>query len=355
MSKKIALSFGTRPELIKILPVFRELVKHYSRERILLIHTGQHSDLLNKELEHYAISSDVHFELNRNSGSLSELTGKLLLKFNEFSADLTSKGVQLSSMIAQGDTASTYTSALHAFHQKVPFFHVEAGLRTYDNKNPFPEEFYRRSISEMTSLHFAPTETEQQHLINEQKTPENIVVTGNTVIDHLVNIKRNENCKEIIITLHRRELDDDAHQKIIDYFKALVPKSAEWNFNWVTHPNRRIDFSELEELPNFTLLDPVPFYEFLDLYKTAGLIFTDSGGIQEEAAYLGIPCVVCRKTTERSQGIDAGIAQLFDPSLKNAEQIIDTFNHANLLQRNSIYGDGCSGHRIVTSIKSRIL
>lgn len=355
MSKKVALSFGTRPELIKVLPVFRELINQCGRDRILLIHTGQHSDLLDQELSYYKITPDVRFELDRNSGSLSELTGKLLLKFEELSEQLTSKGVHLSAMIAQGDTASTYVSALHAFHQKVPFFHVEAGLRTYDNMNPFPEEFYRRSISEMASLHFAPTKTEYQHLINEQKKSEDIIITGNTVIDHLLNLKRNIHSKEVIITLHRRELTDSDYQEMVDYFKILVPKSEGWNFNWVTHPNRRMGFSELEQLPNFKLLDPIPFYTFLDLYKTSGLIFTDSGGIQEEAAFLGIPCVVCRKTTERFQGIDAGIAKLFDSSFTNMEQILAAFNGQNLIQGNTIYGDGHSAKRIVEAIKTRIL
>ena len=186
---------------------------------------------------------------------------------DEFSVQLASKGIQLSAMIAQGDTASTFASALHAFHQKVPFFHVEAGLRTYDNMNPFPEEFYRQSISEMTTLHFAPTETEYQHLIDEQKKPEDIRITGNTVIDHLSQVERVDTFKKVIITLHRRELTDSAYQEIVNYFKVLVPKSPGWTFSWITHPNRNMDLSELESLPNFKLLKPIPFYTFLDLYQ----------------------------------------------------------------------------------------
>ena len=352
--KKLALSFGTRPELIKILPVFRELVEQYGRERIILIHTGQHSDLLERELAFFNLSPDVKFDLKRNSESLSELTANLLLQFESFQKKCKSEGIELSAFLAQGDTASTYISALHAFHQQIPFFHIEAGLRTYDSMNPFPEEFYRRSISEITALHFAPTKTEHQHLINEFKQANDIIVSGNTVIDHLVNFERNSDCKEVIITLHRRELSVSEYQEMLDYFKLLVPNSPDWNFNWITHPNRNVDFSELEALSNFKLLAPLAFHEFLHLYKTAGLIFTDSGGIQEEAAYLGIPCVVCRKTTERSQGIDSGIAKFFDPSLKSINEVLATFNHGNLRIGNTIYGDGKSAQRIVNAVKTRI-
>lgn len=352
--KKLLISYGTRPEFIKILPVFRELVACYGRDRILLLDTGQHRDLLRMELNFFEVTPDFMLSLDRTNGSLSELTGKLLLEFEKFTNTCSIEKIEIAAIIAQGDTASTYISALHSFHHQIPFFHVEAGLRTFDNMNPFPEEFYRRSISEMASIHFAPTQTEFDHLVQEGNKPCDISVTGNTVIDNLVDIQRGKIANEVLITLHRRELIPSEIARIMTHFKRLIPASPHWKFNWVSHPNGRVDFSELSQFPNFNILQPLTFFEMLEMYRTVGLIYTDSGGIQEEAAFLGIPCVICRSTTERSLGIKTRIAAFLDVESVSLTEIMRAFNMDELKSQNTIYGDGKSSKRIVEIINSKI-
>lgn len=352
--KKLVISFGTRPEFIKILPVFHELVACYGRDRILLLDTGQHRDLLKRELNFFKVTPDFTLSLNRTNGSLSELTGKLLLEFDKFTKICSTEKIEIAAVIAQGDTASTYISALHSFHHQIPFFHIEAGLRTFDKLNPFPEEFYRRSISEMASIHFAPTQSEFDYLVQEGNKPCDISVTGNTVIDNLVDLQRGNISNEVLITLHRRELKPSEIDRIIAHFKQLIPASPDWKFNLVSHPNGKVDFNELSQFPNFSILQPLTFFEMLEMYRTVGLIFTDSGGIQEEAAFLGIPCVICRSTTERSLGIKTGIAAFLDVEAASLPEVMRSFNLDELKSQNTIYGDGKSSKRIVEIINSKI-
>lgn len=352
--KKIALFFGTRPEYIKILPVYKALVKRFGRKHIVLIHTKQHSDLVEKEWMHFNEQPDICLPLQRKSGSLSELIGNLMLEMEKWSTHSQEKGDTICAIVAQGDTASTYAAALHAFQSNVPFFHVEAGLRTYDMQSPYPEEFYRRSIAEIATHHFAPTEKEFLNLSQENKSPDTISVTGNTIIDHLLDVRRERNHQNVLITLHRRELGDNELKTYLAYFYQLVKTTPTWQFTWISHPNRDIDFGNLMSLSNFTLLAPISFAEMLSRYVTTDLIFTDSGGIQEEAGFLGIPCIVCRKTTERIQGIETGITNHFDPELITIDQLLASFNHEQLIEQNPIYGDGKSADRIVDVIASKI-
>lgn len=352
--KKLVISFGTRPEFIKILPVYHELVVRYGRERIILINTGQHYDLLERELHYFKLTPDFTFSLERSSGGLSELTGKLLLEFERFTRNCSQKKIEIAAIISQGDTASTYISALHSFHQQIPFFHIEAGLRTFDKLNPFPEEFYRRVISEIAAVHFAPTLTEFNNLVQEGTDPEAISITGNTVIDNLVDLNRATSAQEVLITLHRRELSKSEIERISTYFRQLIPNSPDWKFNWVCHPNGKVDLRELSEFTNFNVISPLSFSEMLEMYRTVGLIFTDSGGIQEESAFMGIPCVICRCTTERSQGIQSRISIYLDTEQLRLSEILNSFNYDELKPHNGIYGDGKSSKRIVDVISAKI-
>ena len=347
---KLLITFGTRPELIKVAPIVREFSRRGLRDRLIVLRTGQHRDLSMIDQGAAGIRVDHSLHLDREGGSLSDLLGKLLLGFKEGFRELKD---DIKGIIAQGDTASTYASALHAFHEKIPFFHVEAGMRTYDNGNPFPEEFYRRSISLIAHRHFAPTLVERDHLLREGIDSGSILVTGNTVIDNLCTAlgqAKRKPRKKVLITLHRRELSTEMKQRYVRYFGELIRRNPDYEFVWLRHPGTLIDERAFDSLHNIDFRPPIPFGELLKLYLEVSLILTDSGGIQEEAGYLGIPCIVARKRTERSQGMSNQIAHFIDLACTKVPELIARFDPSQLIFRNPLYGSGNSAGMIVDEV-----
>lgn len=356
---KILIAFGTRPELIKLAPIINEFRIRNQRERLYIVNTNQHNDFIQQDLDYFKIDVDHQFKLIRNDDSLSLLNGLLLLEFNELKSKLKDLNINIDAIIAQGDTCTSFTAANYAFYETIPFIHIEAGLRTDDFSQPFPEEYFRKTIATIATMHFAPTTNAEKKLIEEGVSQNSIVVSGNTVIDNLreyknltnfLNINITEN-KLILITIHRRENIKNNLQSITNRIIHCVKSNPNKSFVWIDNPGYKIAVNT--PLTNLKMIQPVSFFEMVELYKRTQLIITDSGGIQEEAAYLGIPTLLFRTKTERIEGINSGISKYIEDSDNDLDAVIMKLNKNRLIDFNTIYGDGYASKRIVDHLTEK--
>jgi len=352
---KILIVFGTRPELIKLAPIINEFRKRKQRKRLYIINTNQHKDFIQQDLDYFKIDVDHQFKLNRNDDSLSLLNGLLLLEFNEFKSKLKGLNITIDAIIGQGDTCTSFSAAQYAFYEKIPFIHIEAGLRTDDLNQPFPEEYFRKMISTIATMHFAPTTNAKKKLIDEGISESSIAVTGNTVIDNLRQYKNinefktinREDNKLVLITIHRRENIKNNLPLITNRIIHYIKNNPDKSFIWIDNPGYKIEPSIKIQLINLKIIQPVSFFEMIEFYKRAQLIITDSGGIQEEAAYLCIPTLLFRTKTERIEGINSGISKYIEDSDKNLDSVIKGLKKNRQTEFNTIYGDGYASRRIV--------
>jgi UDP-N-acetylglucosamine 2-epimerase (non-hydrolysing) len=326
----ILLCFGTRPEWLKIKPLIKKLTNYK------LLFTGQHIDLLNN------LKVDYRIQINNNSNRLDQIIADCLLQFPNEGYD---------SVLVQGDTASAFACALAAFNRNKKIYYLEAGLRSYNLEHPYPEEAYRQMISRLSDINFCPTSLSKQNLNNEKVNGECYVV-GNTILDNLVEYKNICKYKDkILITLHRRE----NHFWINEWFikiDNLAKKYSHLEFVLPIHPNPNV-IKHRDLLKNVKVVEPLPYDQLIELLIDCKLIITDSGGLQEEGSFFNKKVIVCRKTTERPEGINTGHLHLC-PSPDNLENIFD-----NLIARYSInsecpYGDGYSSERVAKIINEKI-
>ena len=365
--KNILVVFGTRPEVIKLAPVIIELRKH-SEYNVIVCNTEQQKELSNQTLEYFGLKADINLDCMRPNQPLAEIQSRILLNldkvFNEQTIDAT---------IVQGDTMTVLTGALVSFYHKVPVFHVEAGLRSYDIYEPFPEEVMRQMTSRVTQLHFAPTEKNKQALLREGIDENKISVTGNTVIDALFClsddvIARSKNFFEdknipindklVLITAHRRENHGERLDRIIKAIYDLAIKYTDHTFVIPVHPNPNVKdkiHEKLGKLSNIHLLTPLDYPYLVYLQRNAKLILTDSGGIQEEAPTFGCPTLVMRYETERQEGIEAGVSTLVGADyariLSLSENILSKEKSQTRLTAQNPYGDGHSAEKIEKLIR----
>lgn len=364
MIKNILFVFGTRPEVIKLAPVILELKKYPNKYNVLVCNTEQQKELSNQTLSYFGLKADINLDVMKENQSLSEVQARILNKLQEvFSQN------KIDATIVQGDTISVLTGALVSFYNKVPVFHVEAGLRSYDMLEPFPEEAMRQMTSRITDLHFAPTEVNKDALLKENIDEKNISIVGNTVVDALFCLSDEviNNAKKyfeqngvvvddnlVLITAHRRENHGERIDKIIEAIKSLANKYKDHTFVIPVHPNPNVKNKIHERLgafDNIKLLTPLDYPLLVYLMKNAKLILTDSGGIQEEAPSFGCPTLVMRYETERTEGIDAGVSMLvgadFDKIILESEKILsqDKLKTRFDIKRNP-YGDGQASKRI---------
>lgn len=360
----IAFIVGTRPELIKISPLILELERRGLRDKYVVVNTAQHKDLLDPYWHIFNIVPDYTLDVMYENQDLSSLTSRTLLQLQEFLNHLAEKP---SVFLAQGDTTTVMAASMVAFYNKITFIHLEAGLRSGDFDNPFPEEFNRKIASINCRLHLAPTENARQNLLKEGYDEASIKVTGNTVVDALEYIRSLPRFsqsafantlkqsmqlrKPVLITCHRRENHGQGLLNVIEAVHQLAIKYREYFFVWSLHPNPNVrsvvENSLLTELDNFQLLPPLDYPDLLVVMKESAVIISDSGGIQEEAPSFSVPVIVLREKTERPEGVDAGIAYLVGT---DKEKIISAFerlhNQSDRLFSNP-YGDGRSAGRII--------
>jgi UDP-N-acetylglucosamine 2-epimerase (non-hydrolysing) len=365
--KKIAVIFGTRPDTIKLAPVIKELQKHDRFFTLCLITTAQHREMLDDVLSVFNIKPDYDLNVMGLRQSLSTLTQNILEKLDYILS------VELPDLvIVQGDTATTFASALAAFHRKIPVLHVEAGLRTGNKMEPYPEEAYRRLTTTLTDLHCTPTSTATKALISEGIKKTSILCTGNTVIDALlrtvspnyeftnaaldgiVRLKK----RIVVVTMHRRENIGEPMLRICAAVRELSLLHSDVNFIFPVHLNpavRDTVFDMLKGIRNVILMEPLRYSDFINLIALSYAVITDSGGLQEEAPSLGKPVLVLRDVTERPEALRSGTVKLVGTETKNIVRNGHALlSNARIYRRMSKavnpYGDGNASERIAALV-----
>lgn len=380
--KKILLTFGTRPEAIKMAPLVKEFEKHPESFKVFVCVTGQHREMLDQVLELFEIEPDFDLNIMKQGQDLYDITSKVMLGFKDIL-----KIVQPDLVLVHGDTTTSTAAALASFYQQIPVGHIEAGLRTYNIYSPFPEEMNRQITSKIAQYHFAPTNLSKQNLIKEGVLEKDIFVTGNTVIDSLYLVLRKieaatdveDNIKKVIcnkgydvsrissekkivlITGHRRENFGEGFINICEGIKSLVNKYPEVDFIYPMHLNPNVRepinkvFGEDIKFANMFFIEPLEYLSFVYLMSKSNIILTDSGGIQEEAPGLGIPVLVMRNTTERPEAVESGTVKLVGTSsdmiVSEVSKLLDNQDYYNSMSSAiNPYGDGLSCKRIVEAL-----
>jgi UDP-N-acetylglucosamine 2-epimerase (non-hydrolysing) len=378
--KKILTLFGTRPEAIKMGPIIKMALQMPHDFSLVTCVTGQHRKMLDQILDVFNIYPDYDLNVMTNDQTLESLTSRVLTSVHPVLRDC-----EPDIVLVQGDTTTTFAAALSAFCQQVPLGHVEAGLRTYDLRAPFPEEMNRQLTSRIASYHFAPTERERQNLIEERIPAHRIMVTGNTVIDALFMIlgkirrdsdfedhviKKIQNAglslslrggqgKLILVTGHRRESFGKGFQNICTALKEVASRFSDVDIIYPVHLNPKVRkpvSALLKDLPNVHLIEPVDYEAFVYLMSKAHLIITDSGGVQEEAPSLGKPVLLMREITERPAGVDAGTVKIVGTEPKvivdcTTRLLMDPEAYKDMIKQYNPYGDGHAAERILDFIQ----
>jgi len=365
--KKIICIFGTRPEAIKMAPVLKELQKKKDLFKTVVVVTAQHRQMLDQVLRLFNLQSDYDLNIMQESQTPYHVTTSSLSRLekviNRENPDF---------ILVQGDTTTTFAAALAAFYQKVPVGHIEAGLRSYDRFNPYPEEVNRLLTDALCDLHFAPTPTAKRNLLKENIKKESIFVTGNTVIDALyLALKkphrfRNSVLKRIdfnkkriiLLTAHRRENWGIPLENICLSIKKLIHKYDDLEIVYPVHLNPKVKnvvYKILKNFPRIHLIKPLDYLDFINLMNKCFLVLTDSGGLQEEAPSLGKPVLVLREVTERTEGVKAGTVRIVGLSkeriLKETCKLLDNKRVYNRMATAvNPYGDGKASQRIVSAL-----
>ena len=363
MRKKVLVVLGTRPEAIKLAPVIDALKRSRQLQPVVCL-TGQHQELIAPFIKIFGLKPAYDLRVMRPDQSLFQLTGSVLARLRKVL-----EAEKPDCLLIQGDTTSAMAASLAAFYLKIKIGHVEAGLRTADKYNPFPEEINRRLVSHLTDFHFAPTEWAKKNLLSEGISPAAIFVTGNPVVDALnmilkrtrgvkvlPDLKLMPGCKLIVVTAHRRESFGKGLENICQALINIVERDSQAEIIYPVHPNPNVRAAAYKYLKNrerIHLVEPLDYISFVHLMRKATLILTDSGGIQEEAPSLGKPVVVMRKITERPEAIEAGVARLAGA---DAEKITrqalwllkkkDEPDFRRNLKKRNPFGDGKAGLRI---------
>jgi UDP-N-acetylglucosamine 2-epimerase (non-hydrolysing) len=362
-NKKILVVFGTRPEAIKMAPLIIELKKHETVDLRICV-TAQHREMLDQVLNLFQIQPDIDLNLMKPNQTLADITSSVLTQMDNIL-----KKEKPDIVLIQGDTTTVMATAMAAFYNNIHIGHVEAGLRSFNIKSPFPEEFNRRVVSLVTKYHFAPTERAKNILLSEGINKESIFFTGNTVIDSLfyilkkpiptyvIELTKNipKNSKIILVTAHRRENFGEKFISICKGIKKIVERNQDIYVIFPVHYNPNVRepvFKILSNTERIILIDPVEYDILVHLMNLSYLILTDSGGIQEEAPSLGKPVLVLRTETERPEGIEAGVAKLVGPYedkiVEETEKLIYNIDDYNkMAQATNPYGDGNASKRIV--------
>ena len=358
---RILSVFGTRPEAIKLAPVILELRKHTRDVENLVCVTAQHREMLDQVLAWFEITPDYDFNLMQPDQGLAQFASRALVAITEVL-----EHVQPDVVLVQGDTTTVMMAALAAFYKRIPVGHVEAGLRTRDRYNPFPEEINRRVTGVLATYHFAPTEQAAAALRAEQVPEDAIYVTGNTVIDALLmTVSRHinldlgfnwDNRRLILVTAHRRESFGAPFESLCLALRDLAERNPDVEIVYPVHLNPNVRepvWRILSGQERIHLIEPLRYEQFAHLMREAHLILTDSGGIQEEAPVLGKPTLVMRNATERPEAIEAGTARLVSTSreriVAETERLLcDADAYRAMALAGSPFGDGKAAQRIVS-------
>lgn len=362
--RRVLFVFGTRPEAIKMCPVILEAKRRTSIDARVCI-TGQHREMLQSVLEVFGVVPNYNLAIMRTRQTLFDVTCSVLQGM---------KGVlereRPNIVLVHGDTTTSYAAALASFYMGIPVGHVEAGLRTYDNQSPFPEEFNRESVGIVADMHFAPTDLARANLLSEHRAPETIFVTGNTAIDALRMTVRADyshpelewacDSKIVLITAHRRENLGVPMHRMFRAIRRIVEEHGDVKAIYPIHMNpvvRRAAEEELSGCSRIRIIEPLDVFDFHNFLARAHLVLTDSGGIQEEAPSLGKPVLVMRDTTERPEGVSAGTLKLVgteEDTIYGAfkDLLENESSYAAMSRASNPYGDGHASERIVDALEN---
>jgi UDP-N-acetylglucosamine 2-epimerase (non-hydrolysing) len=372
---KILVVFGTRPEAIKMAPLVHALRASPALQTVVCV-TAQHRQMLDQVLELFQIKPDIDLNLMRAGQDLSDITSRVLLGMRDVI-----KEQKPAAVLVHGDTTTALASAMAAFYESVPVGHVEAGLRTHNVHAPFPEEFNRQVISKIAHWHFAPTALSKDNLLAEGVKADDIMVTGNTVIDALQWVSQRIDQDQlrqqqldsllkqvldfdwtsqrfILITGHRRENFGEGFLNICKAIRELATEHPTTHFVYPVHLNPNVQepvYRLLRDLPNVHLISPLDYEPFAYLLRHCYLVLTDSGGIQEEAPSLGKPVLVMRETTERPEAVQAGTVRLVGSNtasiIKNVTDLLtNRAHHDSMAKAHNPYGDGKACERIMGAL-----
>lgn len=359
---RVLVVYGTRTEAIKMCPLILEMKNRPEVECVVCL-TGQHREMLDQVNGLFGIMADYDLNIMQKGQSLADITSKVLQGLGQV-LDKEKPDV----MLVHGDTTTSFAAALAAFYRNIPVGHVEAGLRTYNMKSPYPEEFNRQAVDLICDYYFAPTENAKENLLKEGKKENNIFVTGNTVIDALKttvddsfsdeNIEWAKDSRFILLTSHRRENIGKNMEQIFLAVNDIVKEYPDVKVIYPVHKNpkvREIAYKILGNNERIHLIEPLDVYEFHNYMENSFLIMSDSGGIQEEAPALGKPVLVLRETTERPEGIEAGTLKLVGVNRKSVyrgvKELLDEPSiYENMSKANNPYGDGRASERIVNAL-----
>jgi UDP-N-acetylglucosamine 2-epimerase (non-hydrolysing) len=365
---KVMSVFGTRPEAIKMAPLVKKLNGDPDFESVLCV-TAQHREMLDQVLSLFELTPDYDLNIMKPNQTLSMITANVLRGMEEV---LVKERPDI--VLVHGDTSTTFSSALAAFYQQIPVGHVEAGLRTYDMYSPFPEEMNRVLTSHLSAVHFAPTERNRQNLLREGVDISKIVITGNTVIDALLEVAGKpyaftddtlrkidfENRRVITVTCHRRENLGEYMEHIFSAIRDIAEDFKDVEVIYPVHLNPKVREEANRILgghERIHLIDPLQYQPFVNLMAKSYFIITDSGGMQEEAPSLGKPVLVVRKETERPEALEAGTVKLVGVDRDNiyntaAELLSDKDAYAGMSEASNPYGDGRASERIVETLRN---
>ena len=370
---RILVCMGTRPEVIKMAPLVIHLREREGFETIVCS-TGQHRQMLDMALEVFELKADIELDVMKPRQDLTMVTCAVLERARPML-----KSVQPDIVLVQGDTSTAFAMGLAAFYEKIPVGHVEAGLRTFDKLNPYPEEINRCLTSKIADLHFTPTERATKHLLGEGINATSIHQTGNTVVDALLAVsdridrdealksqiaeqftELRENARMVLITGHRRENFGEGLRNVCRAVYDLACKYPEVDFLYPVHLNPQVQQPVKEMLgglSNILLLAPVDYLSMVYLLRRCYLVLTDSGGLQEEAPSLGRPVLVTREQTERPEGVEAGTARLvgtnYDEIIRQACLLLDNeAAYTSMSQAHNPFGDGNASKRIANTLLS---
>lgn len=367
---EIHLLAGTRPEAIKLAPVAIELAERGLSP--VLVAGGQHADMVHQALAAFGLQPDETLRIDRGTGRLAEMLAAAAPALDSLWQRRTPAAV-----IVQGDTLTTLAGALVAFWAGTPVVHLEAGLRSHDLTAPFPEEANRKLVSQVAALHLPPTEAARRHLANEGIAGANVVVTGNTVVDAVLTVAARDQpvgsrrlsgalararagrSRLVLVTVHRRESWGEPMNRVLDAVASLVGLHPDVEIVLPTHPNpavREHVHSALKGVPRVLVVDPLPYADLVSVLASSTLVLSDSGGIQEEAPTFGVPVLVLRDVTERTEAVQAGCAILLGT---DTERIVGTATRlladaaacAAMTVRGNPFGDGTAAVRAVDALE----
>ncbi len=365
-NKRVLCVLGTRPEAIKMAPVILAL-KNEPWAEVRVLATAQHRHMLDQVLNFFNIEPDIDLDIMRPNQPLTILTARLLLDLDDvLQAEL--PGV----VLVQGDTTTVMAVALACFYHHIPIGHVEAGLRTWDIYNPFPEEANRVITGRLARWHFAPTESSRQNLLREGVPDNQIIVTGNTVIDallmtaakkHEIGVELDAHKRLILVTSHRRENFGEPFRGICRAINQLADQNPDVQILFPVHPNpnvKNVAYEMLGSRANIHLCEPLDYSPFVAAMQRAYLIISDSGGVQEEAPALGKPVLVLRQETERPEAVEQGVVKLVgsdsDRIVSEAQLLLDDESAYRSMARGiSPYGDGQASQRIVQALRAHLI